>query len=108
MSGEFKLLIQKQSAEGETLAFEIKADELRDVRGLLSEAYDICDDRMRSMNVRVLEAKGLMSYLTEDERNKFYMLLDVLHGNASADVALNKLAIEREDKEAKYANENGV
>lgn len=95
---EIKCLIQKNTIDGEMVAFEVK-DSLENIKSCLPEIYSICDSRLRDMNMRIIVANELLNNFTWEEKIKFNYLVDVMHGQVSAEVAKNRLNIDAEDKE---------
>jgi hypothetical protein len=106
-----KALVQKVSAEGETVAFEVRAESIELIEDSLERVYAYCDKRLAQMNVRILEGNELLKTFTQEERVKFYYLLDVINGYVSSEVAKNRINIDLEDRmleeEESYVNQNG-
>jgi len=97
---ELKCLIQKSSADGEQVVFEVsQCESVEQMEDTLKDALRVCDDRMQEMNERVLDTNELMQTLSQDELVKFTTILDVMYGRASAKAALNRLSIHEEDKQ---------
>lgn len=94
---EVKCLVQRTTFEGEAVAFELKGSMQQVLEGIQS-CFDTCDKRIRNMNERSLKARNLLLQLDEEERNKLWYLMDVLHGVATPEAAANRLNIDAEDK----------
>jgi len=97
---ELKCLIQKSSADGEQIVFEVSGcSVVAEMEQVVKEALIVCDDRLMEMNIRVLDTNELMQTLNQDELVKFTTILDVMYGRASVAAALNRLSIHEEDKQ---------
>jgi len=73
-----KLMIIKQTAEGEQTSIEDEFNELSPVQ--IKVFYKLVDDRLWEMNKRVIAANYLCKKLPVDAQMAIHNMLEVLHG----------------------------
>lgn len=96
-----RCLLNKTTADGETLTFEGASEDVSSIDILVKELTKIADGRMKEMNIRLINRKKLMNHLEENEKNKFELILSYLYGEVSYDIVENRLNIYEEDVKIK-------
>lgn len=103
-----KVTLSKMSAEGESLMIEetvpsdilkyARQDEGRSLAAYLTPVFNLADLRLKEMNRRILEAKGVMASFDADTRMKVMQIIDILYGGVPSQT------IEKIVKEAQQEN----
>ena len=99
-----KINIIKITADGEQTSIEGEFEPLRSEESMLEQLmpyYQLCDDRLFEMNLRILASNELVRRLTPDAQMAIHQVMEVLMGQApKSDIAqIVKEGQERREKE---------